>query len=190
MTSVDALIFAGGRSSRMGGASKATITLNGRQLVKRVVEAARLAGAERVVVVGPDQAAGGADVVVRESPPFSGPGAALEAGVAEIEASWMLLLACDLENPRDVCATLMDASEDTEARDGVVLLDEHQHPQWLAGYYRTKAVREALAGRETQGIAVRDVLRSLDLGWRETLDVVVADIDTPADLAAARSRTI
>lgn len=188
MTQFDVLIFAGGRSSRMGGPDKATLTLDGRPLIERVINAARLTGAQRVVVVGPESVTAGADIVVRESPPFSGPGAALAAGIAEVEASWMLMLSCDLENPHDLCATLTAVFDSATTADGIVLVDSQQREQWLAGYYRTESVRAALAAVETDGIALYTVLGALDLFRIEAPSELVADIDTPADLTAARLR--
>ena len=54
--SMDAVVLAGGRGSRLGGVDKAGIVLNGERLVDRAVAAARANGAERVVIVGPGSA--------------------------------------------------------------------------------------------------------------------------------------
>src|SRR5690242_5757560 len=50
---IAALVLAGGRASRLGGADKPGITIGGRSLLAAVASAARDAGASRVVVIGP-----------------------------------------------------------------------------------------------------------------------------------------
>jgi len=113
----DAIVLAGGRASRLGGADKPGLAVGGRSLVGSVVAAAAEAGARLVVVVGPDRpelrirAAGRpgrarADPAgpgpaprlraVREDPPGSGPVPALRRGLAEVTAPWVFLLAADL----------------------------------------------------------------------------------------------
>ncbi len=48
----DAVILAGGRSSRLGGSPKAGLVIGGQTLLERALQAAR--GALAMVVVGPD----------------------------------------------------------------------------------------------------------------------------------------
>ncbi|MGO4494169.1 molybdenum cofactor guanylyltransferase, partial [Arthrobacter sp. 2YAF22_2] len=48
----DAVILAGGRSSRLGGVPKAQLRVDGATLLERSLQAA--SGARRTVVVGPD----------------------------------------------------------------------------------------------------------------------------------------
>jgi molybdopterin-guanine dinucleotide biosynthesis protein A len=86
----DAIILAGGRASRLGGAQKADVEIGGRALLDIALEAA--AGAVRIVVVGPDELrrdgreAGAASVrFVREDPPLGGPVAGLAAGLAALD---------------------------------------------------------------------------------------------------------
>ncbi|WP_291056824.1 NTP transferase domain-containing protein [Herbiconiux sp.] len=99
---LDAIVLAGGRSSRLGGEPKQHLIVDGRSLLHRTLDAAREAGAQRVVVVGEPALAAeiagalagtgtgtGADrgasiEVVREEPAFGGPVAAIAAGVAAL----------------------------------------------------------------------------------------------------------
>ena len=84
------IILAGGRATRLGGADKPGLVVGGRTLLAAVVAAGTEAGAQRVVVVGPDRPGiaddGGAAAVrfVREEPPGSGPAPALRRGLAEL----------------------------------------------------------------------------------------------------------
>jgi len=68
-----------------------------RTLLASVVSAASAAGAQRIVVVGPDRPElPGRPVFVREEPPGSGPVPALRRGLAEVSAPTVLVLAADL----------------------------------------------------------------------------------------------
>ena len=93
---VDLLVLAGGRGSRLGGALKPAVDVAGRTLLARVLDARRLV--RRAVVVAPDAArpaAGPADPPVTpespliwalEDPPFGGPVAGIAAGLAALSA--------------------------------------------------------------------------------------------------------
>ncbi|WP_203567101.1 NTP transferase domain-containing protein [Aestuariimicrobium ganziense] len=102
---------------------------------------------ERVVVVGPDSPIDmGRDVeFVLEDPPFGGPVAAVAAGVAALDDAdpegTVLVLACDLPQVAEVVELL--SSADLGA-DGVVLVDDRDQPQYLAGRYRLAALRHRL----------------------------------------------
>lgn len=181
----DAIVLAGGRSSRLGGRDKAQLPLDGTPLVDRVIAAVRAHGGNRVVVVGDATVTTLADVTVRETPRYAGPAAAVGAGLAHVTAPDVLLLSCDLVQPDAVCAALADIGE---GFDGVVL-EEQGHRQWLAGRYRLAAVRASFAA-DSRPLADQS-LRSLLLPLRlESVTVsagVSADIDTPDDYAAAQA---
>lgn len=183
------MVFAGGRSTRLG-AEKALERLADMTLVDRVIAAARAHGAERVIVVGPTDVSVAGDVIVREKPHFGGPAAALGAGLAAEGgvATWTVLLACDLVHPDEVCAALWAwmASAPASHIDGAVMVDSAARRQWLAGCYRTDALRDATAGAELADRSLRSVLDSLRLVEICASDEVIADIDTPAELASAR----
>lgn len=147
---LDAILLAGGRGSRLGGALKPLLALDGITLLSRAVTAATDFGARRVTVA--------ADVLdpdlpvrwVREHPPYSGPAAAVVAALADSaaadDADWTLLLACDLPHAGEAVARLAAALPllPTDA-DGVCLGDASGRPQWLAGLYRTAALRGTAA---------------------------------------------
>ena len=101
----DAIILAGGRSSRLGGVPKSGLVYDGATLLERSLRAAGAAG--RTVVVGPDPGGlPGGVLTCREEPPFAGPAAAIAAGLAALAADhasrhaaaapYTLVLACDM----------------------------------------------------------------------------------------------
>ncbi|MGN0128991.1 NTP transferase domain-containing protein [Glutamicibacter soli] len=189
-----ALVLAGGRGSRLGGADKAGLLLHGRRLVDRAVDAARRAGASRVVVIGPDTAGTLADAVLREDPPFSGPLAAIAAGLPELTAPWTMVLACDLQRPAAVASALAAAHAaalaEGSAGDGALLRDADGRIQWLAGIYRTQALRTACTalGDGVANAPVRRVLGELDLQQLPVDNDTSSDIDTPQALERARQK--
>ncbi|MFB4318603.1 molybdenum cofactor guanylyltransferase [Actinomadura sp. 21ATH] len=154
----DAVLLAGGRARRLGGADKPGAAVGGRPLLAWV--AAAVAGAARLVVVGPPRAADppGA-IVVREDPPGSGPVPALRAGLAEVRAPRTVLLAADLPFLRPAhVAALLDAAG-AAGSGGAVLVDEDGREQWLAGCWPTADLRAALASYE--GGSLRGLLGPL-----------------------------
>lgn len=183
----DALILAGGRGTRLGGANKPGLMLHGQRLVDRVIQASRQAGAARVLVIG-DQSAGTlADGVLREDPPFAGPLAGIAAGIAQVSSPWCLILACDLQHPDAVIRALL-GHLDRLGADGVVLRDAQGYTQWLAGFYRTQAVAQACAelGDRLINAPARTALGQLDLAELPVDDETTNDIDTPQALERAR----
>lgn len=193
----DVLVLAGGRGSRLGGIDKAALQLAGERLVDRVVRASRIAGAARVIVIGPDSAGTDADAVLREEPEYAGPLAGIAAGIAEVTAPWVWVLACDLEYPERVCTVLgrdhlqasIQAREPAEA-DGTLLVDGSGRAQWLAANYRSAALASACAelGEKVANAPVRNAFTGLHLRELHVPNALAADIDTPQSLEEARLR--
>lgn len=194
---LDAVILAGGRGSRLGGVDKASLRIDGERLVDRAAAAARAQGAGHVVVVGPEHTRAPGSLVVREDPPHSGPLAALATALPHVSAEWTLLLSCDLEHPDAVCRTLNETlrtTADGRDDDGFVLRDDDGYPQWLAGLYRTAALRrgvQALTASTTTlaGLSLRQLFRAGELHLTEVPapSTDTADIDEPDDLIRARA---
>jgi molybdopterin-guanine dinucleotide biosynthesis protein A len=146
----DAVVLAGGRGTRLGGMDKPGLVVGGQTLLGAVVSAVTSAGADRIVVVGPQRTgdlsagAGGQVRYVREDPPGRGPVAALACGLEQVSAPLVVLLAADLPflRPAHVTRllTALVAQEDT----GVVLLDDSVRPQWLVSGWPAARLRGAL----------------------------------------------
>lgn len=186
----DAVVLAGGRSTRLGGADKPGLVVGRRTLLGSVVSAVTAAGASRVVVVGPQRpgAPGGGGQVsyTREDPPGGGPVAALRCGLAEVSAPDVVLVAADLPFLRPAHVRRLLAGL---ARTGVVLLDASGRPQWLASCWPAAVLRAALGTYE--GSSLRGVLGPLEPAALP--DETAAgepppwlDCDTAEDLRVAR----
>lgn len=191
----DAIILAGGEARRLGGRDKPGLQVRGKPLVELV--AAAVPQAARLVVVGPPRHLPGA-ITTREDPPGGGPVPALRAGLAEVTAPYVALLAGDLPflRPEHVAALLQAAAgEDAHEREGsaapragwaagAVLVDDSGQAQWLAGVWRTAALRAALAGYA--GRSLRGVLAPLEPVRLALPGEPWFDCDTMDDLRQAR----
>ncbi len=163
---IDALVLAGGRSSRLNGVPKANLVVGGAALLQTTLAAA--AFARRVVVVGDAEtvatAAPGADVtVVRESPAFGGPAAAIISGVAALDSltgepsDFTLVLACDMPRIGEAVHVLL--GELRAGTDGAVSVSADGRVQSLAAVYSTPGL--AVAAREHAGDARNLSVRAL-----------------------------
>ncbi|MDQ1130793.1 molybdenum cofactor guanylyltransferase [Microbacterium sp. SORGH_AS_0888] len=188
-----AILLAGGRASRLGGASKPQLEVGGRSLLQRAVSAVEEAGATAVIVAGPEAGPALPVTWVREDPPFTGPAAAIVAAMAHVPADsdWTLVLACDLVNPDAAVRRLAtDIALLPEVTDGMCLGDAGSRPQWLTGAYRTAALRRATASVADAGrdLPVRALIDDLAVAVVRVDDDVVADVDTWEDLERAREK--
>ena len=169
----DAVVLAGGRSSRLGGTDKPGLVVGGRTLLGSVVSAMTSAGAGRVVVVGPERPAvagtGAQDGVrlryTREEPPGRGPVAALRCGLTEVSAPAVVLAAADLPFLRPphvtrLLAALAAPAAAGAALAGVVALDAAGRPQWLVSAWPAAGLRDALD--RYPGSSLRGLLAPLD----------------------------
>jgi molybdopterin-guanine dinucleotide biosynthesis protein A len=161
----DAVVLAGGRGTRLGGTDKPGLVVGGQTLLGAVVSAVTSAGADRIVVVGPertaalspgtgrlgtgelgtgDTAAGGQVRYAQEAPPGRGPVAALACGLDQVSASLVVLLAADLPFLRPAHLTRLLTALAAEEDPGVVLLDDSGRPQWLVSGWVTARLRGAV----------------------------------------------
>jgi molybdopterin-guanine dinucleotide biosynthesis protein A len=198
----DALILAGGRSSRLGGVPKSQLVYNGATLLARSLTAA--AGADAVVVVGPDPGTLPPGVLTcREEPAFAGPAAAIAAGLAALDrhrgplrAALTLVLACDMPRAHEAVAALRSAlsaddpaaSPDASVTEGVMAVSPDGRKQPLAGCYSTAALQRAVGemtkGGGLAGASVFALLARLDVRTVTVPAGATDDVDTWDDATA------
>lgn len=180
-----AVILAGGAATRMGGVPKPELTLGGRSLVRRVLDAVPQASPR--VVVG--EVAARDFIVTAEDKPGSGPAYALAAGLAYVPDGVPLVVALAGDMPfltPELTAALCEAVKGDS--DGAVLVDHNGRRQWLCGVWRRQVLAERLAGA-APGSGVRQLLggaRIVDVSWLDDDLPPWFDCDTPAALAYAR----
>lgn len=188
---IGAILLAGGRATRLGGATKPLLEVGGRTLLQRAVDATR--GCTPVTVAGDPVT--GVDGVgwVREEPPFGGPAAAIVAALSTWadDPEWTFLLACDLPGVGGAVARLRrDIPLLPTDTDGLCLGDAGSRPQWLTGLYRTDSLRRAAAALPDlgRGASVRALLDDLAIAVVAAPDAETEDVDTWEDLERARAR--
>lgn len=186
-----AIVLAGGRASRLGGASKPDLIAGGTRLLETALAAAASAGAMRTVVVGPRGLDAPGVPVVTEDPPFGGPVAGLAAGLGALDHGledddWVLVLPVDLPRAGEAVALLVAAlaARGSEAVDGLHLSDAAGRAQWLTAVYRAPALRAALlAAGDLIGMPMRALAGRLRLAGVPDPVGASEDIDTWDDLA-------
>jgi molybdopterin-guanine dinucleotide biosynthesis protein A len=140
----DAVVLAGGCGTRLGGTDKPGLIVGGQTMLSAVVSAVTSAGADRIVVVGPERmGAGGRVRYVREDPPGRGPVAALACGLEQVSAPVIVLLAADLPFLRPAHVTRLVTALAAQEAPGVVLLDDSARPQWLVSGWLAAGLRGA-----------------------------------------------
>lgn len=198
--SLDALVLAGGRSSRLGGTDKAGVVVGQGTLLDHALAGAARIGARRTVVVGPPGLVAEPVLSVQETPAFAGPAAGVAAGLGVLDAEWVLVLACDLPRAPDVAValrgaldSLLDGVDGGAAADGLCLQDAGGRVQWLAGIYRRASLDRAVAalagpdGLGLTGAPVGRLLGRLELRTVADPTGLGTDVDTWEDVDRART---
>jgi molybdopterin-guanine dinucleotide biosynthesis protein A len=183
----DALILAGGRGARLGGADKPSIVLGDSSLLERVVAA--VAAARAVVVVGPERPLAREVTWCLERPAGGGPVAAIAAGLAHAQVEIVVVLAADLPWIAPVIRRLLTALADRPDADAAVVVDSTGRRNHLAAAWRRAALNTALNRlASTQGAAARSLFEQASVV--EVADPAgdAADCDTWDDLERARVR--
>jgi molybdopterin-guanine dinucleotide biosynthesis protein A len=191
---IDALVLAGGRSSRLNSTPKAQLRYRGRTLLENTVAA--VSGLRSVVVVGDATAQElPAEVLVtREDPAFGGPAAAIGAGLDALRAAdeihadavhadFVMVLACDMPNIAAAIPVLLgELDGDADSADGLIALDAQHRLQPLAAAYRTSSLLEAVAlARDNgplEGSSVFQLIRTLRLREIVMPDDATDDVDS------------
>ncbi len=178
MTVWNAVIVAGGKGSRLGGASKPDLSVGGITLLERALCA--VAGAQDVVLVG-----GPRHQTVRwtvEDPPGSGPAKALAAGLTAMahHAPWTVVLAVDTPRAADAVPQLLAAVADAGGVDGAWFIDAEGEAQPLVAIYRTAALLDRTRDLE-EGTSMRRLVAGLAMVPVPDVDGVARDLDTWGD---------
>ncbi len=163
----DAVVLAGGRAARLGGADKPGLRVGGRALLDRVLAAC--VGAGTTVVVAAPRPTPRPVVWAREIPAGGGPLAALDAGLRRTNAELVVVLSADLPFLRErtvhrliAAVSVADGQDEGHGHgggyggaqravgagsaDGAMLTDPEGRDQPLVAVYRAAALREALRG--------------------------------------------
>lgn len=189
MTTVDAIVLAGGRATRMGGVDKPALMVGGQSMLEAALGA--VAASTRTVVVGPHRPDLGPGIrQTQEAPAGSGPVAAIAAGLTALAddsaADLIVVLAADMPFLTAAAVGQLISRAIATGADAVFATDDSGRPQYLAGVWRRAALAGALDRLETP---VNQPMKALVPAHTATLALDgAADCDTPDDIARARVR--
>lgn len=158
----DAIVLAGGASSRFGGVDKATVPVDGVPMLDRVLTAT--ASAATTVVVGPPRTTVRPVSWTAEVPAGGGPVAGIVAGLAFGSEPLVGVFSCDLPwlDADDVARLVAGVGP----LDGLGLRDSSGHGQRLATVYRRTALTAAATALgDGRNRAVRELVAGLRLDW-------------------------
>ena len=180
LTSFAAIVLAGGRATRLGGADKATIEVRGRSLLEHALDA--VVDAAEVVVVGQQVPTERPATFVVEDPQYGGPVAGLLTGRDALlrDFPWLFVFAVDM--PFVTAATVRRMHDAAVGHDGAVLVDPGLRRQ-LAFVVDSARLAEVEPGYEERyGRPVSTLLDALDLVAVPALGREHRDVDSWSDL--------
>ncbi len=189
-----ALLFAGGRATRLGGTNKALLTVGGRTIVDRVVDALTPLIDECLVLTNDRSLAGRPTfTLVPDADPHAGVLPALAGGLQAATGALCLAAACDMPFvSRPVFELLLEVQA---ARDADVVIPRvHDRLEPMHAVYRRAAALDAVVAALARGqqrmtaflatvrvVEVSDgALRAVDPDLRAFFN-----LNTPDDLAEA-----
>jgi molybdenum cofactor guanylyltransferase len=190
-----ALIFAGGRASRLGGVNKALLEVGGSTIVARILAALGPLVAERVLLTNDAALADLEEVTLVFDPaPHAGVLPALAAGLKAAAGDVCLAVACDMPfvSP-ELFAHLLDVQRLADA--DVVIPRTAGFLEPMHAVYRREpvlhAIRAALARGDQRMISYFSEVRVREVAeeeWRPVNPSGTAffNVNTPDDLAEAR----
>lgn len=182
-----AVILAGGRAARLGGADKASMEIAGRTLLARALDA--VVDAAEVVVVGEQVPTERPVTFTLEDPRYGGPAAALLTGRDALLRTTTRLAVLAVDMPHVGAGTVRRLLAAAGDRDGAVLTDPGGKRQ-LALVVDPSRLDEVRPGHEDQhDLPLHRLLAPLDLAEVSAAGLEHRDVDTWADLRDARSTT-
>ncbi|MCL6550045.1 MAG: NTP transferase domain-containing protein [Acidothermus cellulolyticus] len=169
MPGYDAIVLAGGRSSRLGR-DKAMAVVGGRRLLARALDAVQTA--DRVVVVGAPRPLRVGPTVswTAEEPPFGGPAAGLAHGLRWLARDRgpsvdrvVVVLAVDVPFAGVAVPRLIETVRGDPSVDAAMLRDPDGVPQPLIAAYRAHVLLERLGDADWRNRPIREVVAKLSV---------------------------
>lgn len=184
---VGAVVLAGGTSRRMGGGDKTALDLRGRTVLDTLVSS--LPDEWEIVCVGEPRPLSRDVAWTREHPPLSGPVSGLRAGVDALpHAEIVVTLAGDQPFSGGSAASCVAALGEAPSEvDGVAARQPDGRPQALLAAYRRGPLLAALTAAPVTNAGVYRTLSGLEVRGIDVSAASTLDVDTPADLAQART---
>jgi molybdopterin-guanine dinucleotide biosynthesis protein A len=177
-----ALILAGGRATRLGGADKPALLVGGEPIFTRQVRVLAPRVSEVIVAANVASALYAGYRVVADAIEGAGPLAGIAAGLGAARTPWLLVVAGDMP---DLAGALVDRMIAAAAHDAVGIRIGGL-PEPLVCALRVAAARPVLDAMLAEGVRKASALltdRGLSVDWIDDADPAwVRNINTPADL--------
>jgi molybdopterin-guanine dinucleotide biosynthesis protein A len=194
-----ALIFGGGRATRLGGVNKALLEVGGSRIIDRILAAIAPLADETVLLTNDDALQGlSALRLVFDPEPHAGVLPALATGLAAASGDVCLAVACDMPFvSRRLFEHLLGVEAETSA--DVVIPRTAGYLEPMHAVYRREAVEAAIRAALRRGeqrmisyfahVQVREVTEA---EWRvfDPEGLAFFNVNTPEDLAEARRRAV
>ncbi|WP_237111653.1 NTP transferase domain-containing protein [Nocardioides sp. WS12] len=185
LTGFAAIVLAGGRAVRLGGADKASIEIDGRTLLDRALES--VIDASEVVVVGHPVPTDRPVTFVLEDPRHGGPAAGLLTGRDSLLRRFPTLAVLAVDMPHLTASTFRRLQEAAVGHEGAALVGADGRRQ-LAYVLETGRLDAVRPDREAQhNLSVKALLEPFDLAEVPQVGREAQDIDTWTDLRDAAS---
>jgi molybdopterin-guanine dinucleotide biosynthesis protein A len=184
------IVLAGGTAQRLGGVDKASIEVSGLTLLDHLI--GTLPDTVPIVVAGPSRPTVRAVTFRVEDPAGSGPVAAIAAALSAIHTPHLAVVAVDVPWSAPVVIRLVAELSRADDAEALIPIDAQGRRQVLCSVWRTTALTAALdrlgdpRGRSVRALVDGVLVRERPLSEDELL--LLADIDTPDDLARERRR--
>lgn len=187
-----AVILTGGTATRLGGADKASVEVDGVTLLERALHATM--AALDVVVVGDQVPTSRPATFTREEPAYGGPAAGLLAGLDRLRPGLDLVCVLAVDMPRveaGTVARLTWAVEGEPEADGACLVDAGGRLQPLAAVYRRESLQRARPDDPAleHGLPMRRLLAPLRIVEVPAVGTEARDVDTWEDLRSLREQS-
>jgi molybdopterin-guanine dinucleotide biosynthesis protein A len=190
-----ALIFAGGRATRLAGVNKALLDVGGASIVSRILVALGPLVDERVLLTNDAALADQADVrLIFDPSPHAGVLSALAAGLDAADGDLCLAVACDMPFvSRALFEYLLEIHQHSEV--DVVIPRTAGFLEPMHAVYRRQptlqAIHAALARGEQRMVSYLSAVRVREIDeaeWRtrDPQGMAFFNVNTPEDLAEAR----
>jgi molybdopterin-guanine dinucleotide biosynthesis protein A len=181
-----AVVLAGGQATRLGGADKASIEVDGRTLLEVALDAVLDAG--EVVVVGEQVPTDRPVTFVVEEPRYGGPAAGLLTGRGMLLRRFPTIAVLAVDMPYLTSSTFRRLHEAAVGHDGAVLVDADGRRQ-LAFVVATARLDAVAPDPESRhGMSIHALLEPLDLAEVAAVGPEARDIDSWSDLRDVRTR--